>query len=432
MRGDKPFLGPSERIAGAMACLYALAAGLWILVSDRALAALRFDARTLMLLSTIKGWGFVAATAALLFLAIRRALERQRLTADRLTASEEKFRTLVERSLAGIYIIQDERFVYVNPRFGEIHGRPLDEIIGRPIEDFVAPEDRPRVRENVRRRLAGEIPHVRYAFQGVRSDGSRIDLEVAGVSTTLGGRPAVIGTALDQTQRNALQKQALQAQKMEILGLIAGGIVHDFNNVVSSIVGQSELLALDLPAGSVARREAEEILGSAKHASTLTRQLLTFSRGQRPELVAQDLGQAVRGCSAMLRSAAGGAVRLDVAVESGLGAFRATPGQLEQALMNLVINARDAMSGGGVVALAARRGREGFAEIVVRDAGAGMDRATLAKVFDVFFTTKAPGKGTGLGLPMVQRFAEEAGGRVEIDSAPGEGTTVRVLLPVNG
>jgi len=422
-----------------MAGSYALTAGIWIAVSDRFVAALPADVGALTRLQTLKGWLFVVATSTLLFVFIRRALERMRLTTERLRASEEKFRTLIERSLAGIYIIQDGRFAYVNSRFAHIFGYSPEEITGRlSVDDLVSPEDRELVRENLRRRLAGEIQHLGYVFRGLRADGAIVDIEVAGEQTTVDGRPAVIGTLLDHTERNQLQKQALETQKLETLGLLASGIVHDFGNVVGAITGHAELLALELPPGSDARRNSDEIRDCARQASILTRQLLTFSRRQKLEAVPVDLNAAVRDCAAMLRSAAGSAVRLDLNLEDGLGSVRAAPGQIEQALMNLVINARDAMPSGGVVAVATRRGAMSVAGgkdrpcamLSVRDTGVGMDRETLSRVFEVFFTTKAQGKGTGLGLPTVQRIAENAGGRVEIDSSPGIGTTVRVLLPL--
>lgn len=418
--------GPSERAAGALAGGYALAAGVWIIASDRLLAVAPVDVATLTRHQTFKGWFFVASTALLLFVFIRRALERLR-------ASEEKFRTLVERSLAGIYIIQDGRFAYVNARFGEVFGYATEDITGRlTVDDLVAPADRALVRENLRRRTAGEIQHLTYAFTGLRADGSPIDVEVAGEMTTLSGRPAVIGTLLDQTERNALQRRALEDQKVETLGLLAGGIVHDFGNIVSAVIGHAELLALGLPKGSAARRDAEIIQDCARHASDLTRQLLTFSRREKPASVAQDLNATVRGCEALLRSAAGPSVRLDLSLEDGLGSVRAAPGQLEQALMNLVINARDAMPRGGVVVVSTARGvlaGDPCAVLAVRDMGAGMEPETLARAFDVFFTTKGD-KGTGLGLPTVKRVAENAGGRVELESSPGVGTTARVLLPL--
>ncbi|MDP3541524.1 MAG: PAS domain S-box protein [Elusimicrobiota bacterium] len=418
--------GPSERAAGAVAGGYALASGVWIIASDRLLAAAPIDVGTLTRHQTLKGWFFVATTALLLFVFIRRALERLR-------ASEEKFRTLVERSLAGIYIIQDGRFAYVNSRFGEVFGYPPEVITGRlTVDDLVAPADRPVVRENLRRRTAGEIQHLNYAFTGARADGASIDVEVAGEMTTLSGRPAVIGTLLDQTERNRLQRRALEDQKVETLGLLAGGLVHDFGNVVAAVIGHAELLALGLPKGSAARRDAEIIQDCARHASDLTRQLLTFSRRQKPAPVSLDLNATVRGCEAMLRSAAGSLIRLDLLLEDGLGSVRAAPGQLEQAMMNLVINARDAMPRGGVVVVSTARGGlsgKPCAVLAVRDMGAGMEPETLARVFEVFFTTKGD-KGTGLGLPTVQRIAENAGGRVELVSSPGVGTTARVLLPL--
>lgn len=417
--------GPSERAAGALAGGYALAAGAWIVASDRLLAAAPIDVGTLTRHQTLKGWLFVATTALLLFVFIRRALERLR-------AGEEKFRTLVERSLAGIYIIQDGRFAYVNARFGEVFGYPPEDITSRlTVDDLVAPADRALVRENLRRRMAGEIQHLSYAFAGVRSDGAAVDVEVAGEQTVFGGRPAVIGTLLDQTERNRLQRRALEAQKVETLGLLAGGVVHDVGNAVSAVIGHAELLALGLPKGSAARRDAEVIKDCAQHASDLTRQVLAFSRREKTEPAPVDLNAAVRGCEAMLRGAAGPAVRLDLLLEDGLGSVRAAPGQLEQILMNLVINARDAMPRGVVVVSTSRGALAGkpCAILAVRDMGEGMEPAVLARVFEVFFTTKGA-KGTGLGLPTVQRVAENAGGRVELESSPGVGTTARVLLPL--
>lgn len=432
-------IGPSSWTAGVVAGCYALAAGIWIIASDRFVAALPADVGALTRLQTLKGWLFVAATATILFVFIRRALERLRSTAESLSASEEKYRQLVERSLAGIYVIQDGRFAYVNARFANIFGYRREEIVGRlTVDDLVSPGDRALVNENLRKRVSGEVRYLNYQFRGRRADGSTVDVEVGGEQTTVDGRPAVIGTLLDHTERNLLQKQALEAQKLETLGLLAGGIVHDFGNVVGAIAGHAELLALDLPPGSEARRGADEIRACARQASLLTRQLLTFSRRQTPEAVPVDLNAAVRDCAAMLRSAAGPGVRLDLNLEDGLGPVRAAPGQIEQALMNLVINARDAMPDGGLIALSTRRDalsvaggpQKPCAAISVRDTGTGMDRETLGRVFEVFFTTKAQGKGTGLGLPTVQRIAENAGGRVGIDSAPGAGTTVTILLPL--
>ncbi|MDE2492141.1 MAG: PAS domain S-box protein [Elusimicrobia bacterium] len=432
-------LGAPGRRAALIAGVYALAAVLWIAASDRLLDFLPLDVPTLTRLQTLKGWFFVAITAALLYAAIRRELDQRRAIAERLGVSEEKFRLLIERALAGIYIIRDGRFAYVNPRFAEIFGRPAESIVSAlSVAELIAPEDREKVLENLRRRLSGEVSYLSYTFRGLRADGAVLELEVAGVTTEFDGRPAIIGTLLDQTERSALQRKALQAQKLEILGLLAGGIVHDVNNVVSTIAGHAQILVLDLPGGSPLRRDAQEILACAEHASSLTRQLLTFSRGQKPDRAAVDVAAAVRGCAAMLRGAAGEGVRLDVEIEDGLGAVLVVPGQVEQVLMNLVLNARDATPRGGVVFVSARRGvlsaagtaARPCAVLSVRDTGAGMDRATRGRVFEVFFTTKPAGKGTGLGLPTVQRIAEDAGGRVDIESEPGVGTTVRVLLPL--
>ncbi len=424
-----------SRTAAILAGAYAAAGALWIYFSDRLVASFPLSLDALTRLNTAKGWIYVAATGALLYAFIRRALERERALGAELVAGEERYRTLVEESLAAIYVIQDDRFLYVNRRWEELFGWSREEAVGGlSVEDTIAPEDRALVRRNLRRRFSGEADRLSYSFRARARDGRLVEIEVAGTLTAIGGRPAVIGTAVDRTELNRLQRESEREQKLRILGLLAGGVAHDVANVLHSITALAQLLETSLPAGP-AREDAVEIRRCADRAVAMTRQILAFGRGGGAPAIDLDLNAAVRECLPMLRAAAGGAVALEVELQDGLGGVRCAPGQIEQVLLNLTVNARDAMPRGGRVRLTTRRvalpdGTKPRAELAVTDDGAGMDRATLERVFEPFFTTKKEGRGTGLGLPTVQRIAELAGGTVAVESEPGRGTAVRVLLPL--
>src|SRR2546425_735978 len=258
------------------------------------------------------------------------------------------------------------------------------------------------------------------------------------------GRPVeVFGSWVDITERKALEMQLLQAQKMEAVGQLAGGVAHDFNNVLTAIGGYAELLRDDLPGEDTRRHDVEEILRATERAATLTRQLLAFSRRQVLAPRVLDLNGVVAGIDNMLRRLIGADVALKTALAPDLGAVRADPGQLEQVIMNLIVNARDAMPRGGKLtietanaeldqsyALEHRAVAPGpYVMLAVSDTGVGMDAATQARVFEPFFTTKEKGKGTGLGLATVYGIVKQSGGNIWLYSEPGRGTTFKIYLP---
>jgi signal transduction histidine kinase len=274
------------------------------------------------------------------------------------------------------------------------------------------------------------------------------------VATSLLDEPAVRGIVInsrDVTERREAEEalrrseqQLLQVQKMEAVGRLAGGVAHDFNNLLTAIRGNAELLLADIPEDSQSREDVEEIRRAADRAAALTRQLLAFSRRQvlQPRLL--DLNGSVSEMQRMLRRLLGEDVELATRLDPHLRRVRADPAQVEQVIMNLVVNARDAMPEGGVVMLCTSNMELGselrrrFSYVVpgeyvlleVGDTGHGMDPATLEMAFEPFFTTKPTGKGTGLGLSMVYGIVKQSGGYVWIDSEPGRGTRVRVYLPV--
>jgi PAS domain S-box-containing protein len=246
------------------------------------------------------------------------------------------------------------------------------------------------------------------------------------------------GIVQDITARVRLEEQLRQSQKMEAVGSLAGGIAHDFNNILTVILGLGSDVAESLPAGSQVRADVEEIVMTARRAEGLTRQILAFARKQVSDPVDLDLNGTISGATKLLERLIGEHIAVRLSLAPGLPHVHADPRQLEQVLMNLAVNARDAMASGGTLAISTfslpplAGARHGRVELVVRDTGTGMDAETKARAFDPFFTTKGPGRGTGLGLAVVHGIIQQFGGTVSIDSTPGRGTAIRIVLPAGG
>jgi nitrogen-specific signal transduction histidine kinase len=256
-------------------------------------------------------------------------------------------------------------------------------------------------------------------------------------------RNLIRGSFIDITERKKLEERLRQSQKMESVGRLAGGIAHDFNNLLTVITGYSELMLSQLEERSPLVKEVEEIKRAGERASSLTQQLLAFSRRQvlQPRVI--DLNEVVSRVEKMLRRLIGEDVELRTVPGAGLWSVKADPGQIEQVLVNLVVNARDAMPGGGVLTietgnvfldeeyslghLPARSGH--YVMLAVSDTGVGMDERTKSQVFEPFFTTKESGKGTGLGLSTVYGIVKQSGGYIWVYSEPGKGSTFKVYIP---
>jgi signal transduction histidine kinase/ActR/RegA family two-component response regulator len=253
----------------------------------------------------------------------------------------------------------------------------------------------------------------------------------------------MVGVSSDLTERKNLEQQLMQAQKMESIGRLAGGIAHDFNNLLTVIKGTTEVVMAELPAESRHRADLVEVRRAAQRAADLTQHLLAFSRRQvvQPQVI--DLNEALRDSERMLRRVMGEDVTVEVRAGQDVGAVRIDPAQLQQVILNLAVNSRDAMPRGGRLTVetsrmtidpteaarhAARRPGE-WVQITVTDTGSGMDEATRRHAFEPFFTTKGPGRGTGLGLATVYGIVQQGGGSIELESAPGAGTTFRTHLP---
>ena len=374
------------------------------------------------------------------------ASRRERRRAETaLRESEQRFEKVFQASPVGITIstLAEGRYVDVNAAFLRMIGRTREEVIGRTSFDISFWRDhvdRTRVMERLARG-GGAAQELELTVQA--KDGAIRHVLVALEQVDFSGTPCVVALVHDISGLKQLEQQLNQAQKMEAVGRLAGGVAHDFNNMLTVITSYGDLLLGDLPAGDSRRADIEEILKAARGAATLTRQLLAFSRQEVIQPRPISVNAIVAGTEKMLQRVIGE----DIALESELAAEPSTvlcdPGQLEQIVMNLVVNARDAMPQGGRVRIVttnttldepvvrdlpfSRPGR--YVVLTVSDTGIGMDAATQEHIFEPFFTTKEQGKGTGLGLATVYAVAKQAGGFVGVESAPGEGASFTVFLP---
>ncbi len=373
-----------------------------------------------------------------MFAASVRDITERRRAEESLRESEQRHRALVDYTFDGFVITENGVVREANRGFAQMFGYTVDEVIGKSASDFVAPES---VAVVTRRIQAGE--EGAFNVVGVRADGQRIQLETVARMYKHGDRPLRLTALRDVTDRRQLEDQFRQSQKMEAVGRLAGGVAHDFNNLLTVITSYSQLLLDDLGAGDPRRADLEEIRKAAAGAATLTRQLLAFSRQQVLEPKVLDLNGVVAGAGKMLKRLIGEDIELVTDLAADLGTVKADPGQLEQVVMNLAVNARDAMPMGGKLVVATRNIEVAdsdprlhglvpagpYAQLAVRDSGVGMDEQTKARIFEPFFTTKETGKGTGLGLATVYGIIKQSEGFIAVDSEAGRGTTFTIYLP---
>ncbi|HLX62051.1 MAG TPA: PAS domain S-box protein [Planctomycetota bacterium] len=502
--------------------------------------------------------------------AVRNVTERRR-AESAFRESEERFRMLVEQSLTGIYIIQDDRFVYVNPKMAELFETTAEDLTTHPLYDFCLPEDREKIRTNIQKRLSGEVQSIRYRLHALRKDGRVMQADVHGSRAEYRGRPAVMGTLLDITHRAAseaalreseerfrqlaasidevfwmtdpakncmvyispgyekiwgrtcqrlydsprdwldaihpddrqrvldaavtkqeagiydekyrivrpdgavrwihdrafpvrdaggnviriagvakdittemqLGAQLRQSQKLEAIGLLAGGIAHDFNNLLTVINGRSDMLLSRLKPDDSARRELELIRSTGERAANLTRQLLAFGRKQVLQPKALNLNSIAESMDRLLRRLLTEELHFVTVLDPNLKLVMADPSQIEQVIMNIAVNARDAMSAGGTLTLETKNAEldESYARmhanvapgkyvmLAISDTGCGMSEEVKARIFEPFFTTKEQGRGTGLGLSTVYGIVNQSNGHIQVYSEAGKGTSFKIYLP---
>ncbi|HLK56107.1 MAG TPA: response regulator [Chthonomonadaceae bacterium] len=382
--------------------------------------------------------------------ALIRKLEDKMLEMDRLNRSlvesEARFRHLAENAQDVIYRYEftpKPGFTYVSPAAVAITGYTPEEYYADPDLGFklVYPDDRPLLEAARKETRSGQALTLRW----VRKDGQVIWIEQRNISVcnAVGERIAMEGIARDVTDLKDLQQQLLHSQKMEAMGRLAGGIAHDFNNLLTVINGMADLALVNLKKGDPLRADLQEIHRAGERAAALTRQLLAFSRRQIMQSEALNLNAVLSDMQSMLRRLIGEDIHLKFVLGHHVGNVRADRGLIEQAIVNLVVNARDAMPNGGKITLETQALDldAAFAAenpplqpgahvmLAISDTGIGMDEATRTRIFEPFFTTKEEGRGTGLGLSTVYGIVKQSGGSICVDSASGKGTSFKIYLP---
>ena len=383
----------------------------------------------------------------------RCAQESLRIGEARLDETERRYRRLVDALPDGVAVHADGRVVFINPAGARLLGASSpDELIGRTIFDFIHPESLPKSMQRMRTLVEERQPVPFETIRVRRLDGVDVWLELAGVPYVYEGRPAIQTISRDVTARvraeaalKDVEDQLRQSQKLEAIGRLAGGIAHDFNNLLTVIGVYVELVLNAMAPSDPRRRDAEEAKRATLRAAELTHQLLAFSRRQVLKPTVLDLNEVVRDAVKMLRRILVEDIRVEAPLARVPLLVRTDRGQLEQVILNLALNARDAMPDGGTLTLhtdildvSEEFGRRymgvdvvpgRYVRLGVSDTGVGMDEATRLRVFEPFFTTKPGGQGTGLGLASVYGIVKQSGGYIWVESQPGAGATFTMYFP---
>jgi PAS domain S-box-containing protein len=387
-------------------------------------------------------------------LAFMHEITQRKAAEEALRSREEQYRAIFDGSGDALVLWDgDIRIVDVNAAFTTMYGYSRDEVVGGSFGDRFTPEAKARRIALIRRALDGH--ECQLEGETLRKDGRRFAVELRYLPITHRGEPHVLAIARDITERKeaearrqALEAQLRQAQKMEAIGQLTGGIAHDFNNLLTSILGYT-VMALEraeAEGDAVQVRYLAQTQRASQRARELIQQMLTFSRGSRGEPRPVALAPLVRESLTLLRSTLPATIGLESAIDGDLPCVTADPVQLEQVLLNLCINARDAIQGTGTIEVVVHRvAIDGqlcascraplageFVGIAVRDSGSGIPAAVQERMFEPFFTTKDTGKGSGMGLSTAHGIVHEHGGHIVVDSAPGRGSSFRVLLPAGG
>jgi signal transduction histidine kinase len=338
--------------------------------------------------------------------------------------SQPSFQLLIENMADGMLVVDLVGAVlYANPAAARIFGQPLEELLhvplGRPI-------------------VSGEATEIAVRRPG----GKSTEVEMRVVEVTWNGKPAILASLRDVSQRRAQEERQRQSQKLEAIGRIAAGVVHDFNNLIAVMDSGLRLLARQIaenPADPKVQMMIEEMLKRAQNGSALTQQLLAFSRRQSLDPETIDLNERIGSLSALLERTLGGDIKIQRHLDPALGPILIDANQLDVAIINLAVNAKHAMANGGIFTIETSNAPDdledvktlaaSFVRITLRDTGHGMDKEILAHVFEPFFTTKGNGEGTGLGLSQVYGFVSQSGGHIRIESEIGKGTSVHLFLP---
>ena len=372
--------------------------------------------------------------------------ERKQAAEEVLKESEAKYRSLIEQSNDAIYLLYEGRFEVTNRRFTEMLGISSEETRAPDFNlmDFVAPRSRSLIEERRQMFERGELPSPYYEFFGLNKEGREFAVEASVKYILYRDGIAVQGILRDISERRKLEEQLRQAIKMEAIGLLAGGVIHDFNNLLTVIIGHVELALMSLNPRDQLCENLQEIQNAANRASDLTGQLLAFSRKQIQLPKVLNLNDIITALHKMLRRIIGEDINLLTIPDPNLWSVNADPGQIEQIIVNLAVNARDAMPDGGKLTIETQNVEldeeytgahagvipGSYVMLAISDTGCGITEEAKAQIFDPFFTTKKEGEGTGLGLSTVYGIVKQSGGNIWIYSELEKGTAFKIYLPM--
>jgi two-component system cell cycle sensor histidine kinase/response regulator CckA len=372
-----------------------------------------------------------------------RDITERRLAERRQRDTEQQYRALFDLNPLPMWIYDRTslRFLAVNDAAVQSYGYTREEFLNLTIKDIRPPEDVPALQDSIFHSAGGD--RVAGTWRHRKKNGTTMDVAIRSADVDFAGWPARLVLAEDITEKARLEEQLRQVQKLDAMGRLAGGVAHDFNNLLFVITGYAEQHLRRTPQDDPSRPRIGEILKAAQRAAALTRQLLTFSRHDEVRPKVMNLNAVVREMEPLFKRVLGATIEVDATCAAGLGQTRIDPTHIEQVLMNLVVNARDAMPGGGrlgiltsnvsvdaAYAAASVELSEGqYVLLAVSDTGTGIPAEVRDRIFEPFFTTKAKGSGTGLGLAIVYGIVKQAGGRVAVYSEPGHGTSFKIYLP---
>ncbi len=367
---------------------------------------------------------------------------------ENMLQGEERYRFLVENPLYGLYIAETPSggLLYANQRLCEMLGYSLEETLRLNLDDLVLPDEKHIMKQRMLARSRGELPlTASHVFTVLKKDGTRFRAETNSAMVSYEGKPAIQGVVRDVTERELLEKQLQQSQKMEALGTLAGGVAHEFNNILMAIRGYSQLLSMEPELRPRVVEYLRKIDESTSRAAELTGRMLTFSRTDTGDKVPVQINQVLEGVMSLIGQTFPVGIEVEKDLAAGLPLVSGNPNQLQQVILNLAVNARDAMPDGGTITFRSRRAVLNadfcrsrpwaapglYVEFSIEDTGHGVPSEIISRIFEPFFTTKEPGRGTGLGLAVAYAIVKRHAGGVVVDSKDGHGTRFRVYFPAD-